>query len=136
MSEVIVVDMSERFMKSLRAASVKGIMAGARYLQKQVRAKISTPYPPASRPGKAPHLRTGNLRRGIVLNRKRRGVYEGGEVIVGWSERAKYGAYHEAGITYSRVGFQRRPHIEPTFRRHAGRIAKIMLAETKRKHKV
>ena len=136
MSEVIVIDTSERFMKSLRQASLKGIMAGAKYLQTQVRAKLSIEYPPASRPGKAPHLRTGNLRRGIVLNRKRRGAYEGGEVIVGWSERAKYGAMHEAGINYSRVGFQRRPHIEPTFRRHAGRIAKIMLAETKRRHKL
>lgn len=41
----------------------------ARRMTNDVRAKISKPHPPASRPGAHPHLRSGDLRRAFKVVR-------------------------------------------------------------------
>jgi len=51
-AKFIYYDYSKRFRSRIEMATVQGIDAAARELQRLVRMRISTPYPPASRPGK------------------------------------------------------------------------------------
>lgn len=54
--------------------------------------KISTLYPPASKPGEYPRRRTGNLMRSTqVYPRTVRGVEFAGQVRMGYLQRAWYG---------------------------------------------
>lgn len=130
-AQFILDNKSKAFLKKFDKVNMIAVNEGAKLLQKLVRQRISTPWPPASRPNNPPHLRTGNLRRGIIVNRGRRFERRRWS-LVGWSGRAIYGYYHEIGIDYARVGIQRRPHLVPTFRRNAGKIGRHMIKVYKR----
>jgi len=72
-----------------------------------------TIYTRPSKPGEAPHKRTGNLQRGIWhKHNPARPVSQ-----VGWSLNAIYGLYHDQGIRYRRAGLQKRPHMMATFKK-------------------
>lgn len=40
-----------------------GVAASAKPIETYIKLKVSTPYPPASKPGRPPHMRTGRFRR-------------------------------------------------------------------------
>jgi len=71
-----------------------------------------TIYPDSSKPGEPPRRRTGHGQRNIVCGWTRTPFIEG---RVGFTANARYMMFHELGIRYKRVGFQRRPTIVPTF---------------------
>jgi hypothetical protein len=52
-------------MSKVRARTAQVLDAQGRQSVENVKQSISTPYPPASSPGSAPHLRTGNLHEGV-----------------------------------------------------------------------
>ena len=60
---------------------------------KILKSKLSTPFPPASRPYAIPHMRTGNLRRSIryaKLNMKKYVIKAGG-IIAPYAVDVEYG---------------------------------------------
>ena len=69
-----------------------------------------TVYPNPSKPGEAPRVRRGIGQESI------RWGFDDHELAsrVGFTRIARYMLFHELGINYSRVGFQRRPTIVPT----------------------
>lgn len=72
-----------------------------------------------SKPGQVPFVQTGKLRQSIFARKVKPGLYEVGTNL-------PYGVYHELGITYSRVGFQKRPFILPAVKRSKMALKKIV----------
>ena len=87
-----------------------------------------TIYTRPSRPGEPPHKRTGNLQRGIWLQHDTMRP----AALVGWSRNAIYGLYHDQGIHYARVGFQKRPHMMATFKKHKSSISRVAMGSFRR----
>jgi hypothetical protein len=83
-----------------------------------------TIYPHSSKPGESPRRRTGAGQKGIVWN------WIGGSrtARVGYTRLVRYMTYHELGIHYSRVGFQRRPTIIPALTNNWARLNAVALA--------
>lgn len=71
-----------------------------------------TIYPNSSKPEESPRRRTGFGRTNIVFGYSKQRK----EGRVGYTRNARYMTFHELGIRYKRVGFQRRPTIMPVFR--------------------
>jgi HK97 gp10 family phage protein len=72
------------------------VKAAGRFAEAEIKRSISTPYPPASKPGKPPHRRTGRLKRSI----KR---FENKEMLIvriGTDESAPYWRFLEAGTKF------------------------------------
>ena len=76
-----------------RARNAVNIAAGkgAVELQNQMKANITLPYPPASKPGESPRRRTGNLRRSVQV-----ALLGDGRARVGTN--VKYGRWLEFGV--------------------------------------
>ena len=55
----------DRFMSRVRDAVYESMRETARAANEDIREEISVAYPPASMPGRPPHLRTGNLWDGV-----------------------------------------------------------------------
>lgn len=79
-----------RIIKRERRAMGMAFNAAVAKMQKRVRDKIGTPYPPASRPGAHPHRRTGRLQSSFRVLRK------GYSIFV---RMPLYGAYLEGGTS-------------------------------------
>ena len=75
-----------------RFARKRGVMM-AEELAKEIRKAISTPYPPASRPGRPPHMRTGKLLRSVKVVR----TLLGARVQIGKGLPGFYASYLEYG---------------------------------------
>lgn len=58
---------------SVAAAVAQGLGAAGRVMATNTKRDISTPYPPASRPGQPPHMRSGGLRSGVTSRVERSG---------------------------------------------------------------
>ena len=83
--------------------------------------RTKTVFRNPSKPGQAPHARTGQLKGHIFHEHIRtRAVSH-----VGWRGAGIYGLYHELGIRYAKAGFQRRPHLLSTLKRHRAKYARI-----------
>lgn len=72
-----------------------------------------------SKPGEPPHKGTGFGQRGIVHDHDPRQPVS----RVGWTRAADYMFFHERGIRYSRVGLQKREHVQRAMRRGKARLA-------------
>ena len=64
-TQVNVIWRGDAVLAQIRAAAASGMEAAGRALVSSTVSDISTPYPPASRPGQPPHRRGGGLRRGV-----------------------------------------------------------------------
>lgn len=80
-----------------------------------------TIYPDSSKPGESPRRRTGFGRDNIVWG-YRRSLQEG---RVGYTKNARYMLFHELGIRFRKVGFQRRPTIIPSLRDNRFRLVEL-----------
>lgn len=86
-------DYLKRIPTSNRAALRRAMEATAEDMTKEIKRTISRPYPPASRPGRPPHRRTGDLRSSVNLR------------VIGRSDKAAIGAYWGEMVDYA-------PHLE------------------------
>ena len=84
--------------------------------------------PGSSFTGQPPRLRTGALRRGIILKLSSDKL----EARVGWHEKVPYGYFHERGIRYRQAGFMRRPHLQVTFEKNKPNYARLFLSMLRR----
>lgn len=106
-----------------------------KYLQKRVRANLSTPFPPHSVPGEFPHLITGRLKKSIYYKVMPTGKhvskigYKEKRLIVGTN--LGYGLYHEyvTGRSFLRRTFQEEA---PFLRRTLWKGTKLGLVPGKR----
>ena len=72
----------------------KRIASAMILLRSELKRVLSTPYPPASRPGHPPHKRTGKLRKSVQYRKDRKkNTYE-----IGAFKDAEYGWYLEKGV--------------------------------------
>lgn len=55
------------FIEAFRAALVGAVQDVAEDSVQNIKNRLSTPYPPASQQGEAPHRRTGKLREGVKI---------------------------------------------------------------------
>ena len=83
-------------------------LASATYAMASVaRAMVSTPWPPASSPFSAPHLRSGRLRAGITSFRRKRLLY----IIQATAKRGNFD-YAQA-LEYGTKRMKPRPFMRP-----------------------
>lgn len=80
---------TSKALNATQAAIAAAMRRVAQEAEESIRRKVSTPYPPASRPGAYPHLRTGEFEAGITVT----GTVNGIKV---YSE-APYGGYLDQG---------------------------------------
>ena len=55
----------DRVVSRVRAQTMQRAQVAATVLERNVKSRLGTPYPPASRPGQPPHRRSGALQRGV-----------------------------------------------------------------------
>lgn len=115
-----------------RNCTAKQVEAGLRAMGAEVAAiaalRASQPYPPASKPGESPHVRTGFG--GDQIGHE---FWPGSmKARVGYRTGATYMIFHELGINYAVAGFQQRPSIVPAFNDNVERIAGIGQAASQR----
>lgn len=55
----------DRVMSRVRTQTLQRAHVAAAVLEHNVKTRLGTPYPPASRPGQPPHRRTGALQRSV-----------------------------------------------------------------------
>lgn len=82
---------------ALAPAIADGFAKAGEELVEEIRAEIGTPYPPASKPGTPPHLRTGNLRDrtdSVVVSN-----VNGGEITLTLENSAAYAAFLRDGTS-------------------------------------
>lgn len=60
---------NRKFAPQLRKIVDARIGASARELRDVMKARLSFPYPPSSRPGESPHRRTGGLRKAVFASK-------------------------------------------------------------------
>jgi HK97 gp10 family phage protein len=89
-----------------RWARGRGV-AVAEQLAAEIRELISDPYPPASRPGRPPHRRTGKLLRSVKVVR----TLTGARVQIG--KDAIYASFLESGTRFMKA----RPFLSTAMRR-------------------
>lgn len=63
-----------RISRKIRHAIADGFEGLGALLVRRLRAKLNTPYPPASDPGEYPHRRSGTLRRSVYYRVDRRAL--------------------------------------------------------------
>lgn len=83
-------------------------------------ARSRTIYSSPSKPNESPRRRTGAGQKGIVGGR------QGFKARVGFRRGVLYMGFHELGINYRVVGFQRRPTIVPTMMRNRSKLVMAM----------
>lgn len=77
---------------------------------RDLRSALSTPFPPPSRPGEDPHLRTGELRRSYSTDVDSHAT----SAVLEIASRIKYSVFLEFGTRYMLA----RPHLRPLAVRH------------------
>lgn len=107
------------------------IAAAVTHLHRALRRKVSVPYPPASLPGEAPHLRTGvgraSISRGLI-----RGVNSNFEQLIFLKPEGYYMALLEAGFWCNAYGsghfvwIDPRPWLESTMNEEFSQIERIL----------
>ena len=97
-----------------------GLRSITRDVKADIQDLISTPYPPASEPGKAPHLRSGKLQRGITVVVEKATKGRAAALVV--KAGVEYGAYLETG-TRKMI---RRPYASTVLTSGRGRSAKTL----------
>lgn len=101
-------------------------------LRSEIKRMVSRPYPPASKPGKYPKLRSGDYKRSIekVVHRS-----ASGKSIVGrvgsdspYARRLEFGfvGTDSIGRNYNQAP---RPHFRPISKRMAPKMAKILMGK-------
>lgn len=114
--------------RTLRPAIRDAFVDYGREYVRDVRANISTPYPPASRPGEPPHRRRGRLRSSM-----RATVFvDSNDVVLQAGSDLKYSTFLEVGT--SRMAA--RPYLRPAQRRTVGALNKRLRAIDRRLPKV
>jgi hypothetical protein len=98
-------------------------------LRDQVRADVSTPFPPASSPGEPPHLRSGDYQASVVSVVA---ASVSGKSITGrvgsdspYARRLEFGfvGVDSLGRNYNQAP---RPHLRPALERMKRRIGKVI----------
>jgi len=100
-------------------ALASGYKKAAKFLQKDLKVSVSTPYPPASSPGKPPHQRTGKLKNSITVT----GTKDGLTI-----RSVNYGLFLNEGTGT----ILPRPWVNKGITRNRAAITKIVKAEVKR----
>ena len=106
--------------KRMRRKSHLAVGAFGAHVVQERRTSYTT-YPTPSKPGESPRMRTGFGRRNIVWSASRKRMH----ARVGYTRNARYMIYHELGIRYRKVGFQKRAKIVPALRENEQRLAAI-----------
>lgn len=117
----------EQVMRAYGAECRKNAITAAQWYLGKLRALVSTPFPPASQPGEAPHLRTGtlaNLGFEAELDEDRRGI----RVIIRHSERVEYGPFLEGGTEH----MARRPHLYVVYASERERLKRYLAGQGRR----
>lgn len=95
-------------LESVRRAYADATKALAAEMERAIKASVSQSYPPASKPGRLPHKRTGNFLRGIRV--------QGGKTLTIRSAML-YGSYLETGTR----NMDARPWAQRQFQGSLGR---------------
>ena len=105
----------ELFDSFFRRETEEGLQRAVEYYHLRLRDSVSTPYPPASAPGSPPHLRSGNGRAAIQVEKVRQVSLDEfrGAVYVDDEMEGFYIALLDRGIPENNT--LPRPFIEPTF---------------------
>jgi hypothetical protein len=96
-----------------------GVGRAAERVAARVRAKIGTPYPPASQPGRPPHRRSGTLQQSVIS-------------VLDATDRARPVGYVQATAPHAdhlERGTSRmaaRPFLQPTLLEESGMVRKII----------
>ncbi len=85
----------DRIVVRVRAVMLRRAQFAAETLEREVRARVGDPYPPASAPGQPPHRRTGALQRSIQGFVKPLAM----KIRVGLSIAAPYAKFLQRGTT-------------------------------------
>lgn len=93
------------FMRRLETANERDLGRMAAWGARRAKQTLSEPYPPASKPGEAPHRRTGRLRASVDFEQVEKYRWRWG-VVFG----LKYGRYLEEGTTR----MDARPYLRPS----------------------
>lgn len=99
------------------------------FLLGEVRSDVSTPFPPASSPGRPPHLRSGDYKRSLqaVVGPSRSGKSITGRVGSNspYGRRLEFGfvGIDSLGRNYNQAA---RPHLRPAMERHKRRIGRMI----------
>lgn len=119
------------WLMKVKKGEMRAVAFAAEFVARKAREALGTSagdktgpltYTDPSKPGEAPHARTGHLRMGIYhQNDPQKAVSR-----VGWQRNVIYGYYHEVGIHYSKAGYQRRPHLLPALVDNLNEIKGLM----------
>jgi hypothetical protein len=82
----------QHVLEQLRLLAADRLLLAAKVLRSQLRDRINTPYPPASKPGEYPHRRSGTgYRELFIIPETPEGIVQNGmDVWIGWSNLAWY----------------------------------------------
>ena len=109
----------DRATRGLSATLHRRMQRGAALVQADARRLVSTPYPPASRPGQPPRRRTGRLMNSIVATVSQRGR----SIVLSLTARVRYARFLELGT----VRMAARPFLMRAMRSFVGaRFGSIM----------
>lgn len=81
-----------------RRVTARTAQIAATEITQQIKARVGTPYPPASRPGQPPHRRTGRLQRSVGGNT----ILSGNRLIVTHFATAFHAPFMQLGTRHIR----------------------------------
>lgn len=120
-----------RVMRGMKESARAALISEASRMKAVIQLRISKPYPPESRPGRPPHMRTTRLRRSVSVTTSRQSKVL--QPTVSINVKAPYSSFLERGTKR----MKKRPFILSTLKMEKSRmrsgIAAAIRAEASRR---
>lgn len=111
---------------ALAAEMGKRMVEVEKFVRGQYQQNVGLPYPPASRPGEFPHVRSGRLFRGVTSNVNVLGDGKTIRLTLGNTASSERGFPYPAALEHGTSRMAPRPHLSATLFQVLGVIKTIL----------